>query len=293
MGRETGITWCHHTFNPWHGCEKISPGCKNCYAASTDKRWGGDNWGKDAPRRFMSDAYWRQPLNWAAAARAAGVRRRVFCASMADVFERRDDLVPHRLRLWGLIAATADALDWLLLTKRPENAGALVPWGPFGVTPEQWIAGEHEGMGHAKPWPNVWGGVTTENQEEADRRLVHILGDESRPRTVDFAVTFASYEPALERVTFDGSRGGRNWLDAPGLDWIIVGDESGTGRRPADLEWVRAARDQAAAAGVGFHFKQWCGPDAAGLAGDRVKGKIHLPVLDGVVHSAGPTGSVL
>jgi protein gp37 len=241
----------------------------------------------------MSDAYWRQPLNWAAAARAAGVRRRVFCASMADVFERRDDLVPHRLRLWGLIAATADALDWLLLTKRPENAGALVPWGPFGVTPEQWIAGEHEGMGHAKPWPNVWGGVTTENQEEADRRLVHILGDESRPRTVDFAVTFASYEPALERVTFDGSRGGRNWLDAPGLDWIIVGDESGTGRRPADLEWVRAARDQADAAGVGFHFKQWCGPDAAGLAGDRVKGKIHLPVLDGVVHSAGPTGSVL
>lgn len=301
MGEYSKIEWTHHTFNPWRGCTKVSEGCKFCYADTMSKRNPSvlGVWGSKGSRVVAAESYWRQPLKWNAEAAQSGARRRVFCASLADVFEGEGTMPAEawplvqqaRGRLWALIEQTP-ALDWLLLTKRPENAGAMVPWGPFGVTPAQWLAGERESMVQTEPWPNVWGGVTTENQDEADRRLVHILGDETRPRTVDFAVTFASYEPALGPVIFDGSAGGRNWLDAPALDWIIAGDESGAGRRPASLEWFRSVRDQIALAGgrTGFHFKQWCGPDVAGIGGERVKGKIHLPVLDGAVHDAGPMG---
>jgi protein gp37 len=87
MGKETGISWCSHTHNPWHGCSEVSPGCDNCYARVLNARWGGSNWGKGAPRKVMSDHYWRQPLLWNAEAEAAGVQRRVFCASMADCMD--------------------------------------------------------------------------------------------------------------------------------------------------------------------------------------------------------------
>ena len=126
MGKDSRIEWTHHTFNPWWGCVKVSPAYKHCYAEGWAKRVGLDVWGARAPRRFFSDAHWREPLKWNRGAETAGERRRVFCASMADVFEARDDLNPWRERLWQLIEATP-FLDWLLLTKRPEHVGNCVP----------------------------------------------------------------------------------------------------------------------------------------------------------------------
>ena len=126
MGEKTGIAWTDSTFNPWHGCQRVSPGCELCYAETFDARFGEPHWGPKAPRRFFGDKHWNEPLKWNRAAEASGVRRRVFCASMADVFEDRPDLVEHRLRLWKLIEATPH-LDWLLLTKRPENIHRMLP----------------------------------------------------------------------------------------------------------------------------------------------------------------------
>ncbi len=127
MGKDTAISWCHHTFNPWHGCEKVSPGCANCYAEAFSKRIGRDIWGRGKPRRFFGDKHWAEPRKWNEDAMRAGERRRVFCASMADVFEADGSLVAHRERLWLLIESTPH-LDWLLLTKRPENAAGMAPW---------------------------------------------------------------------------------------------------------------------------------------------------------------------
>lgn len=205
---------------------KVSPACKHCYAESWAKRVGLGLWGARAPRRFFSDAHWREPLKWNRDAAAAGERRRVFCASMADVFEARDDLNPWRERLWPLIEATP-FLDWLLLTKRPEHVGDCVPWG--------------------RRWPNnVWLGTTVETQHWAEKRLPVLL-------EYPAAVRFASCEPLLGALDL------RRWLRlAPRrLDWVIVGGESGHKARPMNPAWACGLRDQCAHAGVPFHFKQW------------------------------------
>jgi len=248
MAEHSAITWTDATFNPWWGCFKISPGCKHCYADAFDHRLGGSHWGKDAPRRFFGDAHWNEPVKWNAKAAREGVRRRVFCSSMADVFEDRRDLDEHRDRLWKLIDATQN-LDWLLLTKRPENFGML-PTAPV----------------------NVWRGVTV---EDADHlwRVDHL-------RATGAAVRFISYEPALGPIA--------SALNLDGIDWIVTGDESGQVRRPADVQWFADVRDMCAAAGVAFHFKQWAGEPDARIGGQRVSGKIHLPILDGRVHAAFP-----
>ena len=142
MGVETKIQWAHHTFNPWWGCEKISPECKNCYAAAWAKRTGfGHTWGPNATYRTFGDRYWSQPRKWNRDAARAGERRRVFCASMADVFDAR---APEgvQAQLFDLIRETRN-LDWLLLTKRPERIASSLPpdWGISG-------------------WSNVWLGTT-------------------------------------------------------------------------------------------------------------------------------------
>ena len=263
MGERTAISWCDHTFNAWEGCEKISPGCKFCYAAELNK-WlrKGENWGPATPRRLFGDAHWAKPLAWDRAARATGVRRRVFCSSVADVFEDRPDLVEHRDRLWALIKVTMN-LDWLLLTKRPENVEHLMP-------EISWLA------------INGWLGVTAEDDEHARSRipLLRCLSDR-------FAKTFVSYEPALGRIDWRPHLDGHNRPD-----WVIFGDESGRRRRDAELDWARETRDACATAGVAFHFKQWCGDDVPGLEGERTKArKIHLPILDGVQHAAFPKGA--
>jgi len=128
MGKNSRIEWTNHTFNPWWGCTKVSAARKNCYAEAWSKRVGQSVWGPNANRRFFGDKHWAEPIKWHSEALAAGQRRRVFCASMADVFEDRRDLDEWREKLWALIDATPQ-LDWLLLTKRPEMVRRLVPWG--------------------------------------------------------------------------------------------------------------------------------------------------------------------
>ncbi|MFN9822321.1 MAG: DUF5131 family protein, partial [Akkermansiaceae bacterium] len=154
MSKKTSIEWTDHTFNPWWGCEKVSPACQHCYAETFSKRIGPAVWGAHAPRRFFGEAKWAEPLQWNAEAKNAGERKRVFCASMADVFENRKDLDEWRSKLWRLIEITP-MLDWLLLTKRPQNIGKMVPW--------------------KNEWPdNIWLGTTVENQKYAEERLPHL-----------------------------------------------------------------------------------------------------------------------
>lgn len=243
MAKGSKIEWTHHTFNPWWGCERVSAACKNCYAETWAHRLGLDLWSKGAPRRMMSDAYWRQPIAWNREAEAAGRRDRVFCASMADVFEDRRDLDALRERLWRLIADTP-SLDWLLLTKRPEQVARLVPW---------------------QDWPrNVWLGTTIENQRWAEKRLPHLL---EHPAIVHFV----SCEPLLGPIELapwmSASRGDRR------IGWVIAGGESGHRARPMNPLWARALRDQCRAHGVPFHFKQWGNwrPAAGDLDGRDVR----------------------
>lgn len=225
MGKNTEIGWTDHTFNPWVGCERISPGCDNCYAEMWSRRAGEPElW--QGQRRRTTESNWRQPLKWNAEAKRAGVRKRVFCASLADVF---DNQVPPEWRadLWALIRETSH-LDWLLLTKRPQNIAKMLPgdWGDG--------------------WPNVWLGTTVENQEEANRRIPHLLN-------VPAVVRFLSCEPLLEPVEIP-VWGQYEFL---GVDWVIVGGESGPKARPMHLDWARGLRNQCERVSVPFFFKQW------------------------------------
>ena len=173
MGENSAIEWCDHTFNPWIGCQAISPACDNCYAAAwVNGRLRGDF---SQRRRTVADN-WRKPLRWNRMAQMAGVRHRVFCASLADVF---DNQVPEEWRadLWDLIQHT-EHLDWLLLTKRPQNIARMLPQPATGWQNPGW------------PWPNVWLSTTVENQAEADRRIPQLLA-------VPAARHFLSCEPLL------------------------------------------------------------------------------------------------
>ena len=217
----SSIEWTDHTFNPWWGCTKVSPACDNCYAEVWAKRTGHDVWGARASRRMLSDEYWRQPLKWDRASSRDGRRARVFCASMADVFEWGHGLSASRARLWRTIEATPN-LDWLLLTKRPHLVRRLAPW---------------------TLWPeNVWVGTTIENQHLAGKRMRFLLDVPCRFR-------FLSCEPLLGPIDLS------EWIE--GVDWVIAGGESGAKARPSHPDWVRSLRQQCIDADVAFHFKQW------------------------------------
>ena len=229
MGKNSKIEWTDHTFNPWWGCTRVSEACKNCYAEAWSKRVGQKVWGPKAERRFFGDNHWLEPIKWNDAAKH-DQRRRVFCASMADVFEDRRDLDPWREKLWSLIEITPQ-LDWLLLTKRPELVTRLVPWND--------------------DWPqNVWLGTTVEDQDSAEVKLPHL----SR---LPAAVRFISAEPLLGPLNVDA------WLGST-IDWVITGGESGPKARPSSPSWFRDLLAKCVAAGVPFHFKQWgdWGPDS-------------------------------
>jgi protein gp37 len=227
MGKNSHIEWTHHTFNPWWGCHKVSPACDNCYAELWAKRMGHRLWGTDSPRRFFGDFHWREPLKWNEEARTSGMRQRVFCASMADVFEHRADLNSQRARLWEIIDNTPN-LDWLLLTKRPQNIARIAPWG--------------------RNWPqNVWLGTTVENQSLAEKRLPFLLRSPA-------IVRFLSCEPLLGALDL------REWFRRAGfysIDWIIAGGESGAASRPMHPDWITSLLHQCNDFAVPFHFKQW------------------------------------
>lgn len=246
MSENSKIEWTDHTFNPWEGCQKVGPGCDNCYAETRNARFAGGqaiNWGPGAPRRRTSAANWNKPKVWNAAHAEFfakyGRRQRVFCASLADVFDNAVD-PQWRADLFELIEATPN-LDWLLLTKRIGNVGNMLPV-PFDFD---------------KHYPHVWIGATITSQAEADRDIPKLLAVPARVR-------FLSMEPLLGPVDL----GFLEPCDHPrqscedigcwsALDWVIVGGESGPGARPLHPDWARSLRDQCAAAGVPFLFKQW------------------------------------
>ncbi len=244
MAKNSHIEWTHHTFNPWWGCHKVSPACDNCYAELWAKRMGHSLWGNAAPRRFFTDAHWKEPLRWNEEARNANRRERVFCASMADIFERRPDLNSERKRLWNLIENTPN-LDWLLLTKRPQNIKRIAPW--------------HEN------WPaNVWLGTSVENQAMGEKRLPFLLSNPA-------AIRFLSCEPLLGQINL------RPWFNTAGLfpiDWVIAGGESGPNSRPMHPDWILSLLNQCREFNIPFHFKQWGHWVPAELARERSKTKI-------------------
>ncbi|KVN30746.1 hypothetical protein WJ63_08190 [Burkholderia pyrrocinia] len=263
MSENTTIEWCDHTFNPWEGCQKVGPGCDHCYAETRNARFAGGtavNWGPGAPRRRTSPANWRKPLQWnrdGTFYAIHGRRQRVFCASLADVFDNAVDPAWRR-DLFALIASTPN-LDWLLLTKRIGNVPAML---------------QHIGVDRLPD--NVWLGATIVNQAEANRDIPKLLAVPARVR-------FLSMEPLLGPVDLwnvavpkEHDQLRRPWdyegykfnallehdedrfHQAPAvLDWVIAGGESGPGARPMHPDWARSLRDQCAAASVPFLFKQW------------------------------------
>lgn len=228
MGENSKIEWTDHTFNPWWGCTKISPGCDLCYAKVHSTRYGFNVWGHGQERRVFGDQHWDQPRKWDRRAQRDSVRRRVFCASMADVFDAEAPAT-ELPKLWALIRETP-ALDWQLLTKRPNRIHRVLPPDLVGA-------------------PNVWLGTSVENSEYVWRvpELVKVPA----------VVHFLSVEPLLGPIAN---------LPLDDIEWVIVGGESGSGYRPMKAEWVQEIRDRCVSAGVAFFFKQWGGrtPKAGG-----------------------------
>jgi protein gp37 len=300
---ESAISWTDATFNPWIGCAKVSPACAHCYAETLAvNRMGLRDekavWGAGAARRITADATWRKPLRWERLAQEGllpngkenpdGHRPRVFCASMADVFEPRYDLESSRWRLFDLIAATP-SLDWLILTKRPEVARTFLVDGRQ-ATPDEvdegyelgWApplyydgrAGTESGDIGPVPLPNVWLGVSIENSRFTWRADVL--------REIPAVVRFISAEPLLGSLFEPTPAHGRQILAGRrlrgplylgGIDWVIIGGESG-GRasRPMRAGWARELRDavldRATRLGESrpaLHFKQWGSYDEDGV----------------------------
>ena len=243
MAESSKIEWTDHTFNPWIGCTKVSVGpkgaCESCYAeVATPSRAMRIKWGPGKPRHRTSIATWSLPLKWERDAgefqSKHGRRQRVFCASLADVFDNEVD-PQWRTNLFDMIGATP-SLDWLLLTKRIGNAQRMLP--------SDWAGG----------YKNVWLGATVVTQEEIDRDVPKLIETPARIR-------FLSCEPLLEEVTFAGRwidhenpSLHENWLER--IDWVIVGGESGKAPRPMAQQWVECLRFECASLGVPFFMKQ-------------------------------------
>jgi len=346
----TAITWCHHTFNGWEGCTKVSPGCAHCYAETRNARFNrgtASNWGPGAPRRRTSPKTWGKVRKWnheAQALRQAWEERLAWAEAHGDAF---DEPAPERPRVfvsslsdwldpevsleWLLdllhVVYSNRHLDFLLLTKRPglwrERLEQALHWqakhdpldaqrpGMYAFL-ANWL-GEMGGPTSFRP-PNVWAMTSVEDQPRAEERIPALL-------EIPAVVHGLSCEPLLgalnlRHVSWIHS-GGRTIIDAltghmshaidgyrpvwPRIDWVIVGGESGHCARPMQPDWARSLRDQCAATGVAFHFKQWgewapqpeaTAPYFDGLdvpprllrAGKHAAGRL----LDGVEHHAFP-----
>jgi len=225
LGYVTAIAWTDHTFNPWLGCHKVSQGCVHCYAETLVKNRMGmpGMWGA-AGQRKRTKTPWQNVPRWNSEARAEGRAHRVFCASLADVFE--DEAGPNlwRPEVWDLIHA-CPWLDFQLLTKRPENIERMLP--------DDWDEG----------WPNVWLGTSIEDNRVADRA--------SFLTAVPAMIHFVSYEPAI---------GPLNELSLKDIEWVICGGESGPDYRPMRIEWAHDMRHRCAMEGIDFFFKQDAAP---------------------------------
>ncbi len=277
MAENTAIEWADHTFNPWTGCTKVSPACDHCYAESWAKRSGTVRWGHGEPRRRTTDANWRLPIKWNAQAQREGRRFRVFCASLADVFDNEVP-VQWRVDLFRLIASTPH-LDWLLLTKRIGNWRKRMEESFGQITnPElaTWVSRWLNGF----PPSNVWLGATVIDQTEADRDVPKLLATPARVRFLSIEpmlgpVDLGRFIGACERPEDDPQpiehceRCGCVWNRdephecppgfGPRPDWVICGGESGPHARPMHPDWARSLAEQCRAAGVAFFMKQMGG----------------------------------
>ena len=233
MGTNSQIEWTTHSFNPWIGCTKAGKGCDHCYAQAWDRRWGGARWGKNAARTRTSPSNWRQPLTWQDKARKSGVRARVFCASLADVFDPHASISPAwRDDLGRLIEQTPD-LDWLLLSKRIGRAEQVLRAVFAGALP-----------------PNLWLGATAVDDAEWRRDVPKLL---ALRQSLGLRGVFVSCEPMLGPIDPDFAS---QVLKHGGVDWLIVGGESGPEARPFDPDWARTLRD---CCQTSFFFKQMGG----------------------------------
>jgi protein gp37 len=252
MSTNSAIEWTDATWNPVTGCSKVSAGCTNCYAERlshrfkwTDKPWNAAYAAENVklhPERLEEPLRWRKP-------------RKVFVNSMSDLFHEQ---VPFEFiaRVFDIMAQTPEH-TYQILTKRPARMKEFIEqYVPENLAPY--------------PLPNVWLGVSVENQQAADERIPLLLQTSA-------AVRFLSCEPLLGPVNLEkyfdpsglcGTCGDYNlscWcqsfpMDEHGyvkIDWVIVGGESGPNARPMHPDWVRSLRDQCKAAGVAFLFKQW------------------------------------
>lgn len=235
MAENTKIQWTDHTFNPWLGCARVSEGCQNCYAEfMMDHRYHRVRWGEDGTR--LRTKTWNEPPKWDRQAKADGYPHKVFCASLADVFEDREELLPWREDLFTLIDQCQN-LNWLLLTKRPQNIRLF--WEAIPDSTGYYLQDKRE---------NVWLGTSIANQRNADECIDKLL--ESRALS---PVLFLSLEPQIGFVDL------KPWLQPePLIDWVIVGGESEQGgpARPFHLEWAADMLDQCAQAEVPCFFKQ-------------------------------------
>ena len=228
--QNSSIEWTDNTFNGWIGCTKVSSACMHCYAegmATKNRLVSG--WGQGSPRKKTSRSNWSKPFRWNESARKAGIPTKVFCSSMADVFDEEvgDD---WRRELFTLIELTR-WLDWQILTKRPH----LIEYQLRRI-----------GYWDKLPLPNVWFGATMEDQANFDRRWPEL-------RRIPAHVRFCSYEPALGALELPEDVRGN-------LHWLIAGGETTpvrNGSRPSDPEWFRSVRDQCDEMGIAFFFKQW------------------------------------
>ncbi len=270
MGEITHIAWCHHTFNPWIGCNEVSPGCLHCYARQLAEARLGAQWGAQTPRNLTATSTWQLPFRWNRMAEREGQRHRVFCSSLADVFEDRRDLDEPREWLFRMIELTP-WLDWLLLTKRPQNI--------LKLTPGRWYRGAP---------PGLWLGATMEDGKRTRERAPELI---NAARALGVRVRFASCEPLLEDIA-DEMRpflGERSWFgcgmgtqhprlhrgkgprgsDCPrdelhhhhdfgcvGINWVIVGGESGAKPRLFDVKWAQGLIADCRLTGVPLFMKQ-------------------------------------
>jgi protein gp37 len=257
MAENSAIEWTKHTWNPWQGCRKVSAGCENCYMYRDKKRYGQDPITviRSSKGTFNLPLKWRDPAN-------------VFVCSWSDFFI--EDADEWRPEAWEIIRNTPH-LTYQLLTKRAQNIADRLP--------ADWGGG----------YPNVWIGVTCENQEQADKRIPILL-------QIPAKVRFVSVEPMLgpvdltriiydRQTVIDSLKGLHGWplphADGPKLDWVICGGETGPGARPMHPDWVRSLRDQCVAAGVPFFLKQM-----------EVDGRlVKMPKLDGQRWAQWPEGT--
>ena len=227
MGEFTKIAWADSTWNPWIGCSHAGPGCDHCYAEAQNRfrRWNGGTWGNDAPRRLTSAKNWSDAIKWNARANEGrrgkdGRRWLVFAGDLCDIFDHLG-VEQARQQMWKLFRETP-ALTWMILTKRPQHICKFLPpdWGT--------------GYG------NVWLGTTVENRKNGYPRIDAL-------RKVPAALRFLSCEPLLENLPE---------LDLSGIDWAIVGGESGAQARPFDIAWARQIKQQCTRSSTAYFFKQ-------------------------------------